>query len=124
MKIKSITISGMHNVTTSKTYNFKDINYLIGKNGSGKSTVLQAIQLAILGYIPGTDKRVSEIFTHSSSKSMSVDLRLTNDEVVTESSSECLRILRTWSVKGRSVQSNVATEPKDFELSTLVNEIE
>lgn len=124
MKIKSITISGMHNVTTPKTYNFKNINYLIGKNGSGKSTVLQAIQLAILGYIPGTDKRVSEIFTHSSSKSMSVDLRLTNDEIVTESSSECLRILRTWSVKGRSVQSNIATEPKDFELSTLVNEIE
>lgn len=114
----------MHNVTAPKTYNFKNINYLIGKNGSGKSTVLQAIQLAILGYIPGTDKRVSEIFTHSSSKSMSVDLRLTNDEVVTEGSSECARVLRTWALKGRNIQSNVSTTPEGFDISSHITEIE
>ena len=125
MKIKSITISGMHNILNiPKTYTFKDINYLIGGNGAGKSTVLQAIQLAILGYIPGTDKRVSEIFNHSSARSMIIDLRLTNDSSVDENSEEAVKIVRSWSVKGRSVQSNVVVVPEDFEISTLITQIE
>lgn len=125
MKIKSITILGMHNIIfTSKTYNFKDINYLVGRNGAGKSTVLQAIQLAVLGYIPGTDKRVSEIFKHCPAKVMSVELILTNDEHVTDSSNEDVKIIRSWSLKGRNLQSNVSISPEGFEISSLANQIE
>lgn len=125
MKIKSITISGMHNIIgMPKTYNFKDINYLVGRNGAGKSTVLQAIQLAVLGYIPGTDKRVSEIFTHCPAKAMTIDLRLTNDDNVTDASHEDVRILRSWSVKGRNIQSNVSVSPEGFEISSLASQIE
>ena len=125
MKIKSITILGMHNISfTPKTYNFKDINYLVGRNGAGKSTVLQAIQLAVLGYIPGTDKRVSEIFKHCPTKVMSVELRLTNDEHVTDSSPEDVKIVRSWSLKGRNLQSNVSISPEGFEISSLASQIE
>ena len=64
MKVKSVGISGMHNVT-KQTYNFDNVNYLYGLNGAGKSTILQAIQLGILGYIPGTAKRPADIFKHA-----------------------------------------------------------
>ena len=59
MKIKSIYIDGLHNAV-NKTYTFNDINYIYGNNGIGKSTILQAIQLALLGYIPGTAKNSRE----------------------------------------------------------------
>ena len=53
MKFKSITITGMHKVD-KKTYTFNDdVTYFIGENGSGKSTILEAAELALLGYIPG-----------------------------------------------------------------------
>ena len=73
MKISSITIKGMHKIK-EKTYTFNDLNYLFGSNGAGKSTVLQAIQLAILGYIPGTEKNKTAIFNHSNGKSMEVTI--------------------------------------------------
>ena len=60
MQIKSVEIKGMRNVV-HKTYEFDDVTYLVGPNGAGKSTVLNAIQLALLGYIPGTEKRNSSI---------------------------------------------------------------
>ena len=125
MKIKSITISGMHNIIGKpKTYTFKDVNYLIGKNGAGKSTVLQAIQLAILGYLPGTAKRVSEIFNHASSRSMTLDLKLTDDENVTDNSPETARIVRSWLLKGRDIQSKLTVTPEDFTVSELISQIE
>ena len=54
----------------------KDFNYAYGKNGAGKSTMLQAIQLGILGYIPGYGKRNMDIFKHSNSISMRVIVTL------------------------------------------------
>ena len=51
MRIKSVHIQGMHNVE-DKTYQLSNATYFYGENGAGKSTVLQAIQLALLGYIP------------------------------------------------------------------------
>ena len=36
---------------------------LLGPNGAGKTTIIQAIQLALLGYIPGTDKNKTAIFS-------------------------------------------------------------
>lgn len=107
MKIRSLTISGMHN-TARKTYSFEDLNYLYGPNGVGKSTVLQAIQLAILGYVPGTAKTVSNIFKHANGPQMQIRLDLDDGKYIE----------RTWKVKGRSIDtnvtSNVADKPDDI----------
>ena len=56
MKIKSVYIDGLHTVH-DKTYTFEDITYLHGRNGAGKSTILNAIQFALLGYIPGHQRQ-------------------------------------------------------------------
>lgn len=84
MKIKSVEIWGMHNVLHKK-YDFSNVNYFFGKNGSGKTTVLQAVQLALLGYIPGTNKKAQDIFTHSCAPEMKVSLVFDNGYNVTRS---------------------------------------
>lgn len=65
MQIRSLYIDGLHNAV-NKTYTFGDISYIFGNNGIGKSTILQAIQFGLLGYIPGTAKNSKEaILRHS-----------------------------------------------------------
>jgi len=115
MKIKSITIEGMHNVT-KKTYQFNDITYLVGHNGAGKSTVLEAIQLALLGYIPGYAKTNEGIFRHASGRMMAVKLKLDDNgtEVVID---------RSW-LGGSSVKSETVISPDGYDITSIVKDIE
>ena len=78
MKIKSVRVTGMHKVNDI-IYDFGNMTYLYGPNGIGKSTVLEAIQLAILGYIPGTDKNKTAIFKHcNNGKHMAISVEFDN----------------------------------------------
>ena len=115
MKIKSITIEGMHNVA-KKLYTFNDITYLVGRNGAGKSTVLEAIQLALLGYIPGYAKTNEGIFRHASSRVMAVKLKL--DDSGTE-----VVIDRSW-IGGSSIKADVVITPEGYDISSIVKDIE
>jgi len=81
MKIKSIYIDGLHNAV-NKTYDFNDMVYIFGHNGAGKSTILQAIQLNLLGYIPGTNKTREAILRHSPCKKIVTRLELVGDPEV------------------------------------------
>lgn len=96
MKLKSITIQGMHKISGTKTYDMKDFTYLFGKNGSGKSTVMQAIQLAVLGYIPGTDKNKTAIFGHANGNEMSVTATFNNG----------MSINRSWVKSGANITAD------------------
>ena len=78
MKIKSVYIDGLHNAV-NKTYEFGDIVYIFGHNGAGKSTILQAIQFALLGYIPGTNKTKEAILRHSPKGKIEVKVTLIDD---------------------------------------------
>ena len=78
MKIKSVYVDGLHTLH-DKTYTFEDITYLHGRNGVGKSTVLNAIQFALLGYIPGTAKKKDAILRHSKNDSIVVKIVLDDD---------------------------------------------
>ena len=78
MKLKKVKIEGMHNVTKAE-YDLNDVTYLHGPNGAGKSTVLQAIQLALLGYIPGMNKTKDAIFRNANGRSMAITLELADD---------------------------------------------
>lgn len=117
MKIQSITIEGLHNIAGRKTYQFSDLTYFCGRNGVGKSTILQSIQLALLGYIPGTNKTKSEIFKHRNGRVMAVTLNLSDN-------GQIVQIRRVWSGSPTNVTSSVEISPATFDISSLVKDIE
>lgn len=116
MEVKSVTIEGMHNVTR-KHYDLGSLSYLYGNNGSGKTTVMQAVQLALLGYIPGTNKRTSDIFEHSNGHMMSVSVVITSDR-------GDIQIRRSWMKKGSSIVSSVETNPNGINIEDIIKDIE
>lgn len=116
MNIKSVTIEGMHNVE-KKTYNFNQLNYLFGHNGAGKSTVLQSIQLALLGYIPGMNKTKESIFSNSNSHTMAVTL------VVQDESSD-ITIRRVWTNSGKTINSTLYVSPEGYHIEDIIGDLE
>ena len=116
MKIKSIYINGLHNAV-NKTYEFNDIVYIFGNNGAGKSTILQAIQYALLGYIPGTAKNSKEaILRHSPQNSITVRLELC----------EVAGDVNTVYIE-RSINKNINSveiSPSDYDISAIIKELE
>lgn len=116
MKVKSVIIEGFHNVLRKK-YDFEDINYLHGLNGAGKSTVLQAIQLGLLGYVPGTNKTKQGIFSHSNSHTMAVKLILDDD-------GKKVSVQRIWTKSKSSVTENIEIEPDTYDIKSLISDVE
>lgn len=116
MKIKSITIEGLHNVA-EKTYTFGDLSYLYGRNGAGKSTALQAVQLALLGYIPGVDKKNEAILRHAKNKTLSVTCVLDNN-------GQDVTISRSWVSTGKTVTKGMSVTPEGFDIESILADIE
>lgn len=112
MKLQSITIEGMHNVSR-KTYQLNNLTYFYGKNGAGKTTVLNAIQLALLGYIPGTSKTNEAIFRHSNNHTMAVTLVF----------DDSTRIRRIWTKSGTKVSASVEIVP-EVDLKSIIDNLE
>lgn len=112
MKIASLTIDNMHNID-HKTFTLRDLNYLFGKNGSGKSTVLNAIQLALLGYIPGTKQTKEAIFKHCSGNNMQVEVTFDDGRKIT----------RYWKRTNKGIVSgdNISDE---LNISDIIKDIE
>lgn len=114
MKIKSIYINGLHNAK-EKSYDFGDITYIFGNNGVGKSTILQAIQYALLGYIPGTSKSSKEaILRHSPVGIIEVNLTLVDN------SDRQVLITRKTTLK----ENKLTVIPESCDLDTITKEIE
>ena len=113
MRIKSIYIDGLHNAS-NKTYQFGDIVYIFGNNGAGKSTILQAIQYALLGYIPGTAKNSKEALLRHSPKGY-IDVRL-----VVSYLGEDVTIQRKVSSAG----NKLTTMPDGFDIASIISDIE
>lgn len=116
MQLKSVTITNMHNIYGSKVYNFGNINYLHGPNGAGKSTILQAIQFALLGYIPGTNKKLSDIFTHCNSNYMNVQLDI-------EDEGKTVQVIRKLRNQGNTVKQELIISP-EMDISELIKNVE
>ena len=121
MYIDSVVIQGLHNVDTLTVYKLRDgdnlATYIVGPNGSGKTTILQAIQLALLGYIPGTNRRTSDIFKHAGGSIMTVRANLVdNGNPVT--------VERTFGMVGSKITSDVKIHPETYDIADVVSSIE
>ena len=114
MKIKSVYIDGLHNAV-DKTYHFDDITYIFGNNGAGKSTILQAIQYALLGYIPGTSKSSREaLLRHSPKGEILIKLSLIDDK------GEDVLIQRRTNAK----HNDLEIIPEGYDITPIVEDIE
>ena len=113
MKIKSILIRGMHNVQFQK-YDIGDINYIFGRNGAGKSTILQAIQLALLGYIPGHPKTNAGIFKHANGPKLEVEIEFDDGNTIS----------RMYTQQGKSVVTTVGGTLSASDMENIIGEIE
>ncbi len=114
MKISSVTIEGMHKLGQPKKYTFNNLTYLYGPNGSGKSTVLEAIQLALLGYIPGMNKKNDAIFKHANSSIMRISLVFDNGSSIER------RFMNT----GKGISTSVITDPEGLDFESIVQDVE
>ena len=117
MKLKSISISGMHKVT-NKQYDFEDVNYFYGNNGCGKSTILQAIQLAVLGYIPDNKKQNSAIIQHCNGKILNVCAEFDSEDGT-------IKFDRSYLKKSSKVESSLEiTAADDFSAEDVLKDTE
>ncbi|WP_289135541.1 AAA family ATPase [uncultured Brevibacillus sp.] len=74
-KIQAISMENLKGTIDKQLLTGKDI--FIGRNGSGKTTRLQALQMSMLGYVPGNGKRAVDNYKFSSDDNeMSVGLEL------------------------------------------------
>lgn len=93
MKLTTVNIVGMHKISHA-TIDINNVMYFFGPNGSGKSTMLQAIQLGLLGYIPGTAKTKTAIFSHANGDKMSIKITFDDNSY----------IFREWIKNGTDIQ--------------------
>ncbi len=70
--INEITMRNLKGQMNNQKLTGKDI--LVGPNGKGKTTRLQAIGIALLGYVPGKGKLPAETFKLASADTMSIGL--------------------------------------------------
>lgn len=117
MKLKSIDIRGMNKVV-QHTYTFdNDVVYLNGKNGAGKSTVLNAIQLALLGYIPGIAKKNDLIMKHANGPFLSVTATLDDD-------GKLMQVSRVYTANKKGINCSVSTIPDNLNVADILGDLE
>lgn len=115
MKVKSVAIEGMRNVKR-KVLELDDVTYLYGPNGAGKSTVLNAIQLALLGYIPGTAKSNTAVMAHANCPELRVSVDLENE------TGQQVTVTRTFKKKGAGASSEVTVTPDNVDVDRLLGD--
>lgn len=117
MKLKSIDIRGMNKVV-QHTYTFdNDVVYLNGRNGAGKSTVLNAIQLALLGYIPGIAKKNDLIMKHANGPFLSVTATLDDD-------GKLMQVSRVYTANKKGINCSVSTIPDNLNVADILGDLE
>ena len=70
--INEISMKNVKGQTAIQKLTGKDI--IVGRNGAGKTTRMQSIGLAMLGYVPGKGKTTADVFKLASDDEMSVGL--------------------------------------------------
>ena len=80
--IKEITMAGIKGQNGIQPLTGRDI--IVGHNGSGKTTRMQAMSLAAFGYVPGKGKTTAETFELASDDVMTVGITTDSAEIFRE----------------------------------------
>lgn len=83
MYLKSVSGKGV--VGLSFTHKLGPVTMIIGPNASGKTAILRAIRLALLGYEPGIVKKNDRIFQLSGGDSMEVAVMIDDGKIIDRS---------------------------------------
>jgi len=80
MKLDSLTINSLKNIK-ERIINFESLTFIEGENRTGKTTILQAIELALTGKIshplyPDKNLEILQFFNRSNSDTIRLDLKL------------------------------------------------
>ena len=74
MKAKEIYFTNFKGQTARQPLTGKDL--FIGRNGSGKTTRIQALSLAMLGHVPENGKKAQETFKLATGEDMTAGMKL------------------------------------------------
>lgn len=77
--LRELTMQNIKGQTGTQQLTGRDI--IIGRNGAGKTTRMQTLGLATLGYVPGKDKTVADTFELASADTMVVGLKADDFEL-------------------------------------------
>ena len=79
-KINKIMMSGIKGQDGKQDLTGRDI--IIGNNGAGKTTRMQAMSLAALGYVPGKGKTIADTFELASDDTMTVGIETETSDIL------------------------------------------
>ena len=113
MKFKSILIKNFHNLE-EKEVNLEQFTYIKGMNGTGKTSILQALQLGVVGFIPGIAKTNSAIVEHANNLKdpLEIDLELVEN-------GEVIHVKRSWQKIKSKIEYKESVYPEMFNLKYL-----
>jgi len=128
MRINKLNIKGFRGI--NRSFEFGDLNIISGINGSGKTTILSAISLCLIGYIPGHGKTPRAIFQNASRKSKliprKIEIYMETDEgkflyEASEGKRNVINTKREGQVSDKSLVSTLVDKDAFFQKSS--NEI-
>ena len=90
MNVTKVMMTGMKNAAAGTQVVLGRLTALMGPNGSGKSAVFQAIQLVLLGYVPGLAKKGASIMDMAQGDTLDLAVE------VQTASGATVQVRRTW----------------------------
>ena len=109
MRVEKVHLKNFKGVT--KSYDLGDLSLIVGSNRAGKTTILDAIRLCLLGYHPKLGKQPSSLFSLSSGDEMSCSIFLEDGRTAEYSlTSTGGKISKQWNSLGDSINDNISIQ--------------
>lgn len=110
MKIKQVHIKNIHNIKDS-VFDFNDVTYIIGQNGSGKSTILSAIQFCFLGKFSNSNATNSGILSNRNNTKEPIEVT-----VILEDGKNFIEVKREFDSK----KNDLTINPSSYTIEDIV----
>lgn len=110
MNIKQVHVKNIHNLKDN-IFDFNNITYVYGLNGSGKSTILSAIQFCFLGKFPNTNATNAGILSHRNDTKKPIEVIVT-----LEDGKNFIEVKRIFDVK----KNDLTINPPSYTIEDIV----